>query len=129
MDIVYPEGLSNEARNFITVVIAKLTEVGAIEDCDEGAMHMLMVSYDMYIKASNELLKHGPILYDKRMNPTINPAAKLAKNYYAQVLAFMKEYGLTVKSRERIKVMTPEVDEDNEIMMFLRGDNIDEEME
>ena len=93
MDIVYPEGLSDEARNFITVVIAKLTEVDAIEDCDEGAMHMLMVSYDMYIKASKELLKHGPILYDKRMNPTINPAAKLAKNYYAQVLAFMKEYG------------------------------------
>ena len=47
MDIVYPEGLSDEARNFITVVIAKLAEVGAIEDCDEGAMHMLMVSYEI----------------------------------------------------------------------------------
>ena len=32
----------------------------------------------------------------------------------------MKEFGLTVKSRERIKALTPEVDQNNEIMNLLK---------
>lgn len=81
---------------------------------------MLMVSYDSYVKASRELIEKGPIIYDKHGRAKPNPAAKESYKYYAQVVTFMKEYGLTIKSRERIKTMTPEVDETNEIMQFFK---------
>lgn len=122
MELKYDKGVCAETKSFMDAVMKKLNETGALEECDRGAIRMLMVSYDMYVKASANLMEIGPILYDKRQKPSINPAATLTKNYYAQVIAFMKEFGLTIKSREHIKAMTPEVDEDNEIMNFLKGD-------
>lgn len=82
---------------------------------------MLMLSYDMYVKASDVLLREGPILRDKRGKPAPHPAEKVAKTYYAQVLAFMREYGLTVRSRERIKAYDGEAAADDDLMMFLKG--------
>lgn len=120
MELEYNENIHSETKSFMNAVLRKLKSVGAIEDCDLGAIRMLMVAYDMYVKASENLLEHGPILYDKRNKPSVNPAATLTKNYYAQVIAFMKEFGLTVKSREHIKAMTPEVDDDNPIMEFIK---------
>lgn len=35
----------------------------------------------------------------------------------------MKEYGLTIKSRERIKSMSNNIDANNELIKFLRGEN------
>ena len=120
MELEYNENIHSETKSFMNAVLRKLKSVSAIEDCDLGAIRMLMVAYDMYVKASENLLEHGPILYDKRNKPSVNPAATLTKNYYAQVIAFMKEFGLTVKSREHIKAMTPEVDDDNPIMEFIK---------
>ena len=121
MEINYEFGVEQETKRFMDAVMKKLTDVNAIEECDSGAIRMLMISYDMYIKASRELIAKGPILYDRRGNASVNPAASLTKNYYAQVISFMKEFGLTLKSREKIKSMTPEIDEDNEIMNFLKN--------
>lgn len=126
MKLSYPKTIHPQTKKFMNAVLKKLNGVRAVEDCDQGGLHMLMVSYDMYIKASHELLEKGPVLYDKRGQATVNPAAKLTKSYYSQVIAFMKEFGLTVKARERIRAMTPEVDQDNDIMRFLRGENVDE---
>lgn len=123
MEISFESGVCEETKTFMIAVMDKLNTVGALEECDRGAVRMLMVAYDMYVKASMELMSKGPILYDKRGKASVNPAATLTKNYYAQVIAFMKEFGLTVKSRERIKAMTPEVDNDNEIMKFLRDND------
>lgn len=120
IDFKKEPGICDEAKAFINAVYKKLTEIHAVEDVDAGALRMLMVSYDMYVKASRELIEKGPIIYDKRGRGKVNPAASLTKNYYAQVVTFMKEYGLTIKSRERIKAMTPEVDETNEIMQFFK---------
>lgn len=120
IDFKKEPGICDEAKAFINAVYKKLTEIHAVEDVDAGALRMLMVSYDMYVKASRELIEKGPIIYDKRGHGKVNPAASLTKNYYAQVVTFMKEYGLTIKSRERIKAMTPEVDETNEIMQFFK---------
>lgn len=115
------EGLDGATRRFIVAVGAALAGAGVLEDTDEGALRMLMLSYDMYVKASAELLRDGPVLHGRRGEPRVNPAEKIAKTYYAQVLAFMREYGLTVRSRERIKSLTPAVDETSELARWLAG--------
>ncbi|MEG1838460.1 MAG: phage terminase small subunit P27 family [Bacteroidaceae bacterium] len=121
MELKFDNGVCDETKQFMSSVFEKLNNMGVLEECDMGAIRMLTVSYDMYVKASTNLLLNGPILYDKRDKPFINPAATLTKNYYAQVISFMKEFGLTIKSRENIKTLTPEVDEDNAIMGFIRN--------
>lgn len=117
-------GLSDEAVRFIRAVGTRLTGAGVIDDVDEGGLRMLVMSYDMYVKASDELIRSGPVLRDKHGRITVNPAEKLTKTYYAQVLAFLREYGLTVRARERIKSLAPSEDEQSELFKFLtsRGD-------
>lgn len=113
------EGITPDTARFMRAVGKRLDGAGVIDDVDEGGLRMLMMSYDMYIKASAALMRHGPILYDKRGRMSVNPAEKLAKTYYAQVLAFMREYGLTIRSRERIKALAPSEDDQSELYKFL----------
>ena len=121
--IEYPSNLSQETRLFMNAVIEKLSGVDSISNCDLGAIRMMMLSYDVYVKASNEVLERGPLVYDKRNRAKINPAVSLTTKKYIEIVTIMKEFGLTVKSREHIKAMTDEVDQDNPLYQFLKNND------
>jgi len=115
-----PDNVTSQTGLFMQAVLKKLTDSGAIEDCDSGSLFMLAVSYDMYVRASETLLSDGPFQEDAKGRKSPHPAVKLHSMYYAQVLAWMRENGMTVRSRERIKALTPPVDADNELANFLK---------
>lgn len=108
-----------ETRQFMKAVLAKLEQF--TEPCDVGSLYMLMMSYDMYIKASKMLLQDGPVLTERSGKRTVHPAVGLTKSYWTQVATYMRELGLTLKSRERINAFTPPVDDDNPLVQFLKG--------
>lgn len=114
-------GIAEETVRFVTAAAGRLIDGGVLDDTDEGGLRMLMLAYDMYIKASRELLRDGPLLRDKRGRMSVHPAEKLCKTYYAQVLAFMREYGLTVRAKERIKSLAPDEDEQSPLSRFIMG--------
>lgn len=119
MKIKIDDACAPETKLFMKAVFTKLKDIS--EPCDIGSLNMLMLSYDMYIKASKDLLKDGPILSDRQGNKKINPAVSLTKSYWTQVATFMREMGLTIKSREKIKSLTPEVDPENDLLGFLNS--------
>lgn len=114
------QGVSDETKMFMADVIEKLNENNAVEPCDLCGIRMLLTSYEMYRTASKRLIEEGPFTTDKKGNKTVNEANSVTKTYYFQLIQLMKEFGLTVKSRERIKALTPEVDQNNEIMNLLK---------
>jgi P27 family predicted phage terminase small subunit len=96
------ECLSEETKIFMRDVMRELNSRKSIKNIDLGAMRMLATSYEMYVQATNILLKEGCIVqikYERAMNPAQNVATK----NYAQVIKIMTEYGLTLKSRQSIK--------------------------
>lgn len=115
----------DSCKKFMRAVLSRLET--AAEPCDMGALHMLMVSYDMYCKASEQLIREGPVVEDRRGNKTPHPAIALTKSYWTQVLTCMRELGLTIRSRERIKALTPPVSKDNRLYEFL-NDRTDGDM-
>lgn len=123
MKIDYPDNINPLTKEFMDLVIKRLEDMSILEDIDMGGMRMLMISFDMYVKSSEALFKEGPLLYDRKGRSKVNPAVSLTKNYYAQVISYMKEYGLTIKSRERIKSMTNNIDANSELIKFLRGED------
>lgn len=123
IEIEYPDNLSKETRLFMNAVLEKLDGVDSISNCDLGAIRMLMLSYDIYVKASNELLEKGPFIYDKRKRTTVHPGVAITAKKYNEIVTIMKEFGLTPKSREHIKAMTNEVDEDNPLFLFLKNND------
>jgi P27 family predicted phage terminase small subunit len=99
-----PDGLSEETRKFIDDVIRELTERDVLESIDYGAMRMLATSYEMYKRATERLLKEGPVITVNYVK-AVNPAQASATKNYAQVMKIMTEYGLTIKSRSHITSM------------------------
>ena len=116
---VLPANAKPYTRQFIEIAIDKLIELSVLSDSDIGAIRMLSVNYEMYVQASNELIQDGPILTDRKGNKKVNPANKLVKDYGAQIFSLLKEFGLTVKSRDLISSMNPDVEETNPIKLLL----------
>ena len=116
---VLPANAKQYTRQFIEIAIDKLIELSVLSDSDIGAIRMLSVNYEMYVQASNELIADGPILTDRRGNKKANPANKLVKDYGSQIFVLLKEFGLTVKSRDLIGSMNPDVEETNPIKLLL----------
>lgn len=98
------KNVSAETVKFMNSVIAELKSKQSIEDIDSGALHMLMTSYEMYLQATERLLNDGPLSTNKYGDIIPHPAQTIATKNYNQVLAIMKEYGLTVKSRTNMKM-------------------------
>lgn len=117
MKIDYPYGVDDLTKRFMEGVEEKIGDV--LEPCDIANAWAMMVAFDNYVKASRDVLANGAVIYDKRGRGKTNPSVGVMEKYYNQLHAIMKEYGLTLKSRERIKSLTPEVDEDNPLMQFI----------
>jgi len=116
---VLPSNAKDYTRDFITIAVDKLLDLNVLDDSDIGAIRMLSVNYEMYVQASNELIKFGPLIEGKHGDITVNPANKLVKDYGAQIFVLLKEFGLTVKSRDLIGSMNPDVEETNPIKLLL----------
>ncbi|MFK2323609.1 phage terminase small subunit P27 family [Bacteroides fragilis] len=104
---VMPDNLSDETQKFIKDVVKELNARKAIQNIDLGAIRMLATSYEMYMQATDILLKEGPVI-EIKYEKAANPAQNIATKNYAQVMKIMTEYGLTIKSRGNIKAMKSE---------------------
>lgn len=111
------KNISKDTAKFMNSVIAELKAKQTIEDIDSGALHMLMTSYEMYLQATERLLDEGPLSTNKYGDIIPHPAQTIATKNYNQVLAIMKEYGLTVKSRTNMKIQKE--DEPSALDQFL----------
>lgn len=116
---VLPANAKEYTKEFISIAVDKLLHLKVLDDSDIGAIRMLSVNYEMYVQASNELISDGPILTDRHGNKKPNPANKLVKDYGSQIFVLLKEFGLTVKSRDMIGSMNPEVEDKNPIKLLL----------
>ena len=69
---VMPDNLSDETQKFIKDVVKELNARKAIQNIDLGAIRMLATSYEMYMQATDILLKEGPVI-------EINPKKQLIR--------------------------------------------------
>lgn len=117
-----PDTVSEETKKFMRNVIRELRDNMTLETIDAGALNMLMTSYEMYLQATEALLIEGPTRTNFRGDQIPNPNQTIATKNYNQVLAIMKEYGLTVKARKNLK-MNIEITEDSPLEEFLKEKN------
>ena len=100
-------------------MVKELNARKAIQNIDLGAIRMLATSYEMYMQATDILLKEGPVI-EIKYEKAANPAQNIATKNYAQVMKIMTEYGLTIKSRGNIKAMKSEDKNDSPLDQFLK---------
>lgn len=119
-----PEGLSEETQKFMKDVLKELNKKKAISAIDFGAMRMLASSYEMYLRSTDILMAKGPVIQMKT-EPALNPAQNAATKNYAQVMKVMTEYGLTIKSREKINSVKESKKDDSPLGEYFKKNRVE----
>lgn len=103
-DIILPD-MEDETRDYIDKVLDYLIETGKLNIIDNGALYMLADTYNTYIKASKLLKEEGLISISDRGNKNIHPAYNIMKSSIAQAVVILRDFGLSLYSRGKLKVI------------------------
>lgn len=110
-------GLTRRTQSFMNSV---LDSVEGIENIDEGALRMLEYNYETFIRESDRLNNESVVITNVQGNLVTNPRVKVVKDAQTQCLAFLKEFGLTLKSRNTVKSQVKD-QEESPLETFIKG--------
>lgn len=100
LSIKVPPTFSDQTRRFIKTIIKELNEREELNSLMEGVLVMLMNCYETFVDASRTIKQEGSMtLLTKQDTLQAHPAVSVQLKSNQQVLALMKELGLTIKSR------------------------------
>lgn len=100
LSIKVPPTFSDQTRRFIKTIIKELNEREELNSLMEGVLVMLMNCYETFVDASRTIRQEGSMtLLTKQDTLQAHPAVSVHLKSNQQVLALMKELGLTIKSR------------------------------
>ena len=98
-----PDNYSDETKEFMKKVVKALNENGELTPMMEGVVGMLRDCYETYQKATRAIRQDDDVLQTTLKDELIaHPAVKIQMQANQQVLALMKELGLTTRSRKVI---------------------------
>ena len=102
-----PEGLNAECQREWDRVTGILLERGVLDDLDQAALADYIRCWQRLRAAEAEIDANGLVVPGANGARVKNPAATLARNYRAALLAWSKELGLTSASRLRCTIPGP----------------------
>lgn len=98
-----PENYSQETKEFMRKIVRVLNENGELTPMTEGVVGMLRDCYETYQKATRTIREDDDVLQKTLKDEWVaHPAVKIQMQANQQVLALMKELGLTTRSRKVI---------------------------
>ena len=111
-----PDTYSAETKRFIKIVLRELNERDELNSLMEGVLVMLMNCYETFIDASRTVRQEGATtILTKNDVLSTHPAVGTQLKSNQQVLALMKELGLTTKSR---RVLDNSKDDSSVLSLF-----------
>lgn len=99
LKIKVPDTFSEATKRFMKTVVKELNEREELNPMMEGVLMMLMNCYESFIDASTQVRQEGTTTTNIKDEVVTHPAVGVQLKSNQQVLALMKELGLTIKSR------------------------------
>ena len=105
-----PSHLSKEAKKEWRRILPKLLERGSLTDADASILAIYSETHARWLAAKADVEQHGlvivVIVLDKHGNPVTtrktNPALRTLENCERSLRAFLREFGMTPATRERV---------------------------
>ena len=119
--ITLPKGISNLTNNFIKNLIDTFDQEKKLNSLDSLSIYLLASNLDQYLEAEKEIKKNGLVVITDRGNQALSPYAQIQKSLMKDIISLLKELGLTLGSRAKIKVLD-NPDENNPLLNFLKDD-------
>lgn len=103
LKIKVPDTFSEATKRFMKTVVKELNEREELNPMMEGVLMMLMNCYESFIDASTQVRQEGTTTTNIKDEVVTHPAVGVQLKSNQQVLALMKELGLTIKSRRALE--------------------------
>ncbi|MDO4706948.1 MAG: phage terminase small subunit P27 family [Porphyromonadaceae bacterium] len=120
---VPPKGLMETTQAEIIQIAAYLEAQDSLEEAHHPALTLLAKTLDRYNRANHIVSREGELVFSASGKPLRHPLLKVANDAQIQALKLLDEFGLTPKSRERIKSLQAGTDEDDPLAQFLKERN------
>ena len=112
--IKMPSGLTKEEKKHWKAVAADLEAAGILTVLDVQALRLYCRVYHQWCQANEKLEAFGPVIKGSHGTPMLSPYFKVSRSCLEQMLALLREFGMTPSSRTRIRSERDEPDDDFE---------------
>lgn len=115
--ISLPDNMRPETEQYVRYIVNRFDREKALDLLDTGALHRLATNYDQYLLAVDMLNGtsaengEGYVFLSDRGNWSISPWLTAKKDAEANLNILMKDFGLTLSSRSKLKSGDQEEDE------------------
>lgn len=106
-----PDNLENETQEYINNVLRYLEKNENLNLIDGGALYMLTEAYNTFIKSTKQLNKEGVTFENNMGNIVLHPAFNVRKAALKEAMDILRDFGLTLSSRRKIKAVENETEE------------------
>jgi P27 family predicted phage terminase small subunit len=110
-----PEHLSADAKKEWRRIVTLLEERGTLSKADSAVLALYCENHARWLQAKRDVAEHGIIVTvtvldrngEQVTSRKTNPALRIAENAERSLRGFLKEFGMTPGSRERVKPAKP----------------------
>lgn len=92
-----------KTKTFISQVLSYLEDTQAIEEIDSAGLESLAYYYDSFTRISEVIKKDGVVKRDKGLWK-VHHLQKQCDEVQIQLFKILQEYGLSLRSRSKIKI-------------------------
>lgn len=117
--IKMPDGLNEMAYEFMKDIIDRLKDSDKLHRLDAMTLYMLAGNIHSYLECEDSIMKYGITIESDRGNQSLSPFVLLQKQVQGQITVLLKEMGLTLGSRTRMKL--PEREEESRLSMLMKN--------
>lgn len=113
-----PAHLKDVAREEWNRITKEAVDLGIITKLDRAALAICCTAWADYVKACETLEVEGEVIISEKGGAYQNPWMAIKKRSMDQCMKFYAEFGMTPSGRSRVKVETPDDEDELERMLF-----------
>lgn len=121
----YPQSLRHkETRQVIGSIVDQIKVQRPLTAEDMPQLHRMATSYDLYLRAEEDIDREGITMINKKGETVTHPAVNISLKCWATFMAIAREYGFTPKSKAQMTAHKPAAPErgDDGLAKFERGE-------
>lgn len=118
--IELPNNLRPLTEKFIKDIIDNFDENDKLNSLDTLSLYLLANNIDTYLDCEDEIKKNGYTMTSDRGNTSLSNYVVLQKSIQSSITVLLKELGLTLGSRNKLKVVET-MTEESPLAQFMKS--------